>query len=272
MKQISMLKEVEAKVHGPDEELNRLAEALPALPGSSANDTQSQQQRNDLLLQMCHKIEQMSPALEEKIVVLSTTNDILAKQIVRMESSYKYIAEEVSEEARLGSLTHWAYVDKDSKKVSAAAERPRRDVAAANNLAAAAAAVHEGDIAAARSEARREAVAARKTRKEQVDSDFDDRPVPKKTLPRPKKVAVAGPAGEGKLHGLGIVAAPGATTKRRKVEKPTTGESAMSAALNGAVTGATAGRGRGSPRETPVAESSKRKAKAVPIPAPLKKK
>ncbi|KAF1991782.1 hypothetical protein K402DRAFT_367111 [Aulographum hederae CBS 113979] len=261
IKHFSMLKEVEAKVYGPDEELKKLAAAIDKLPHPSASSAQVQQQRQSLFYQMCVNIEQVSPVLDEKIAVLATANQTLAQQLARMESSYPHVATEVSEEARLGSLTHWAYSEKDvPQKKQAVNERPRREVVSTHALARDTAAMHEGDMAAAqRSHDRREAMLARK-RQQPVDSDFDDRPPPKK----PGKTKKLVDATVDKVHGLGI-GAGGVPGKRRKNALPM--ERSISAALAGAGRGA-----GGSPRETPAAEFVKRRPKAPPGPAPLKKK
>ncbi|KAF2401037.1 hypothetical protein EJ06DRAFT_582027 [Trichodelitschia bisporula] len=286
----SMLKEVEAKLHAPDAELRRLASAIEKLPppprnhvplpstnfsilsahnssqgsrgGSVAGgntpllgvpagaESDADRERMHLFYQLNFNIHMMGPILDEKVAVLSTASQTLARQMLRLESSYRHVPDEVSEEARLGSRTHWAYItDKETKKTDATRERERnrRDVAGANNLAAAAAAVHEGDLAAARSEARREAM--KKGRNHHADSDFDDRPArkshAKKRAPEPDPKAV----------GLGIATA--APNKRRKTaatpaEKATPVQRAVA-----------------SPRATPAAEPKKR---AKPNPAPAKKR
>ena len=101
-----------------------------------------------------------------------TAMEGLDKQLARCDSSFPYIANEVSEEARLGSKTHWAYRDRTAdKKATIAAERTRH----ATTHLASTAAIQDAEGAAARSEVRREALAARKQRNNHVDSDFDDR-------------------------------------------------------------------------------------------------
>ena len=114
-------------------------------------------------------------------------------------------------------MTHWAYTTEKptEKKGIIAGERTRR---AANQLAAA-----EGDAAAMRSEARREAVAARKGKNHNLDSDFDDGRAMGKKLQngaRGRKVADTS-------YGLGIPNAPGPPNKRRKIEQSGTGGVAM---------------------------------------------
>jgi hypothetical protein len=297
-----MLKEVEAKLHAPDEELRRLASEIselppppqsinhtqPHFPGLSARnslngsrngsiaggqtplyhlpvstqqsqpeDTEGDRKRQHLYYRLWQNIVTMGPIMDEKIAVLSTANQTLERQLERMHSSYLHIPEEVSEVSRLGDPKHWAYVtDKETKK--SAPERTRRDVANANTLAAAAAAAAAQDDgeAAMRSNARREAVAARKQRAQQVDSDFDDRPVPRKGPGKGRKAV-----DDGKSLGLGIT--NGAGVKRRKLAaSAATGERSMSAALAGTSRG-----GQGSPRETPEVVKPRKK----PGPMPRKK-
>lgn len=322
MRHISMLKEVEAKLAAPNEELKTLCETVErqppvprfsieeytqSLPNTANNSvsgsvdggamqsstmlyyekaaevlndpaqasqlTQEQLDVHRNILNFVNLQATMArsfviQALEEKNSVLLTANKTLEKQLARMESSYPYIATEISEEARFGSMTHWAYADKEEKrKTAATSERTRRDVAAANNLAAAAAAVHEGDMAASRSEARREAMMANKrSRQQHVDSDFDDtRPATKKapTVHRGRKEAT-----DPKVFGLGITNGVNQANKRRKTEKAAA--PAMERSISGALKSAAAG--GASPRETPGADSVRKRARAAPAPAPGRKR
>ena len=157
---------------------------------------------------------------DEKNHVLYTTTDSLDKQLKRCESSYQYIEDEVSEEARLGSMTHWAYSTEKAieKKSMMGSERTRR----ANHLAA------ENDAAAGRSDARRETAAARKGRGQYIDSDFDD--------PRAhgKRAHNGGKSRKGEaVYGLGITNT-GPANKRRKVEQLAMGGVAMGRSISSA--------------------------------------
>lgn len=296
IRHFSMLREVESKLHGPDELIRRYATAITNLPdpararqppqayfpslsahnsvdgsrpgsvlasdntSTSTNaikeNAEADREREALFYNLTMNIAIMAPALDEKIAVLSTANQTLRRQLDRMISSYHHIPDEISEEARLGNPKHWAYVtEKETKKVP---ERPsRREIVGTNTLAAAAAAV-EGEFAS-RSEARREAVAARKGRAQQVDSDFDDRPPPKKGPGKAKKPV---PIEDPKSVGLGIangIAGPG---KRKKVPGGVPMERTASGALSN--------NGKGhqpSPRDTPDVVPKKR---AKPGPAPKK--
>jgi|TARA_R110002003_G_scaffold70_28_gene6573 hypothetical protein len=222
----------------------------------------------------------MIPTLDEKLVVLQATKVTKDKGLMRMHHSYSQLDSEISDEARYGSLTHWAYADKEEKKKGGTThERQRREVASANNLAAAAQHVHDVDSIAAKSEARREAMLANKrSRHHQVDSDFDDRPAkkPQKRKPLPADAALA----DNRNIGLGITSnGAGPHGKRKKTEKalaaamPTA--PAMERSLSGALkaSGGGGGRAGSSPRATPGLEngpSSKRKPRAGPAPAQRK--
>ena len=169
IRHVSMLKEVDAKLHASDEQNFRLAETIDRLPpptrarppphayfpnlsvpnsvdgsrhgsvvGSHASDgtltndgfEAVDRERQALFYNMNANMMAMIPALDEKIAVLSTAHQTLQRQLDRMMSSFIHVADEVSEEARLGNPKHWAYVtDKETKK---APERSRRDVANAN--------------------------------------------------------------------------------------------------------------------------------------------
>lgn len=235
------------------------------LPSSQTALDEPAEKRRHLFYQLRTQLQQMIHVLDEKNHVLTTANDTLARQLSRLDGTIPHIETEISEEARLGSNTHWALPHmKELRKAAAPpqVERSRRDVQAANNLAAAAAAVHEGDIAATRSEARREAMLAKRTRHNNVDSDFDDRTTAKKTqsykVRKVQEVAVesaktAGAGGAPQSH------------KRRRIEKVAAPALERSAsALNGRLA---AGRDLASPRETPAVEVAKKRA-AKPLLAP----
>ena len=210
VRHFTLLKEVDAKACGPEETLGQLtdlalntptpkqrqtsigiglgdtSDASGRVSAATAEDgpTASNQgpvvteapdmARRHLFLNLRFVLSEMLMTLDEKNHVITTANEALQKQILRLDSSFPYIDNEISEEARHGSLTHWAYIDKSNGRVNGAAagERSRREVAAANNLAAAAAALN--DDAAARSESRREAMHAKKHRNHPADLDIDD--------------------------------------------------------------------------------------------------
>ncbi|KAK5174292.1 uncharacterized protein LTR77_001372 [Saxophila tyrrhenica] len=202
-------------------------------------------------------IANMLPNLDEKGVVVSEANRILARQHMRIDSVMPFLEQEISEEARLGSMTHWAYSDNRQKKQATGPSANRRDVAATNSLAAAASAIHESDIAAARTVGAREGREKQKGKsREQLDSDFDDRP--KKTHAKVAKGKPAGPAGLG-------ISANGDPVKKRKVER---GLAAPGMERITSTKGAKAAAKEVS-RSTPSTEPAK---KAKTKPAPLKRK
>ena len=231
---------------------------LPSVGSQTGSaDAQPEPERRRLFGELNKTVREMAPMLDEKIAVLTTANETLKSQLRRMESSYVHVSEEISPEARWGSITHWAYVtDKESKK--SGPERSRRDAAGANSLAAAAAAI-EGDFAASRSEARREAMHAKKSRKQQIDSDFDDAPTRK--IAKTKKVAVTRTDDIRYRVGLGITNGTGGPGKKRKTATAPVMERSISAAIHGRLV---------SPRDTPGADIGKKR-KAAPGPAPKKR-
>ncbi len=338
IRHFTLLKEVDAKVFGPEETLTKLVAAVahapvqktkPVPPPSSiaaenidttsigangpaptataggiaghenqshAGEGETDIVRRNLFFQLRVVVSEMLMTLDEKNHVLSTATEALNKQLARADSSYPYIENEISEEARYGSLIHWAYTDKTSTKGNgtSAGERSRRDVAAANNLAAAAAAVHEGETAVSRSESRREAMLARKQRHTHVDSDFDDgrqqhtgdntaaAKKPQGTA-KVRKVADAPATTNGTPLGLGITngtmsMVSTVSNKRRRIEKPTAatgiGAPGMERSMSTVVQSNGASRaGLVSPRETPAVDGSRKRARGGGAPnAPARKR
>ncbi|KAL9002769.1 MAG: hypothetical protein Q9188_004321 [Gyalolechia gomerana] len=236
--------------------------------------------RRQLFYKLRVYMQEMLPILDEKNHVLSTAGDCLEIQLKRCNSSYRHMDNEISEEARYGSLTHWAYsADKSTdRRGTIAGERSRRDAPAANHLTANAPAVHEAEGAALRSELRREAM-ARKNRNQHLGSDFDDTrgSTGKKShgVGKGRKAVDATPSTNGAIVGLGIANGASATappSKRRKIEKPASGAPVggipMIRAMS-SVYGSNTGPNRGtaaSLRATPVHEPSKKRGRAAAIP------
>lgn len=200
VRHFTLLKEVDAKIYVPEEQLFRLVEAAMNAPhpngeatGSNApasapmstqnsssgitmnNSLQpvptvdethvsvfdpSNLPRRHLFRQTAVKIQEMLVALEEKNHVISTANEALDAQLARIEDVWPYLENEFSDEAKWGSSTHWAYPENRAGK-SSQADRARRDGAAAISAAAQALA----DEAAARSDARKQALQAKKASK-----------------------------------------------------------------------------------------------------------
>ncbi|KAF2465525.1 uncharacterized protein BDR25DRAFT_336943 [Lindgomyces ingoldianus] len=255
-------------------------ELFPADPNNLPPEELAGLKKRQLFFRLRMVIASMLPALDEKLVVLNSAKTTKDKGLARMNSSYPHLDSEISEEARYGSLNHWAYADKEEKKKGGAShERHRREVVSANNLAAAAQIVHDADSIAAKSEARREAMLANKrNRNQHIDSDFDDRPVTKKTQKR-KAVAAdtaaaasAATAAAADSRGIGLgITSNGATQqgKRKKTEKALAAAApAMDRSLSSALQAAgPASRGGTSPRATPGTENGgKRKPRAAPGP------
>lgn len=139
---------------------------------------------------------------DEKNHVISNANEELDRQIVRLDTVFPYITYEISEEARLGSLAHWAYSNKSAAK-AATTERPRRE-----------AVINRPDLtqafeaeAASRSEARREAVLARKQRRAHIDADYEESRSSRKT-------------NSGKSRADHATAEQSVAAKRRRVDRP----------------------------------------------------
>ena len=205
-----------------------------------------------------HKMRQtlagMLATLDEKNHVLNTANDGLDKQLKRCDSSYPYIKDEISEDARDGSMTHWAYTDKTAeKKGMIGAERTRR-------AAVAQAALHEAEGAAVRSSQRREAVADRKRNTHVIDSDFDDTRIGKRAQTNGKGRKAAENA-----VGLGIINNGAPPSKRRKTEKPSAGSFPQGKAM-ASVYGDFSATGRGavsSPKGLSVIDGGKKKGRTT---------
>lgn len=314
----TMLKEVDAKVNGPEELVKELINAALVSPvprrksavrpqatessrsqheaslyttGSADNLVASNSQpqepissqprgypdsadlpRRHLLRNMRVVMSEMLTTLDEKNHVLSTAIDGLDKQLIRCESSYPHIENEVSEEARYGSFSHWAYHEKVAeKKGTTAGERTRREAAAAHQMASV---NHEAEGAALRSELRREAMAARK-RIHHLDSDFDDRQSTAKKPQGPAKGRrVVEPALPASSTGVGLDTTSGSNatappSKRRKIEKPNTGSALGGLPMDrsmSSVYGPTAGSARGNagnPMETPAEEAAKKRGRGA---------
>lgn len=321
-KQITLVKEVEAKVHGPNEKMGEILDQLlqapvpprkqnasagasnattaggvlaltannstsgsanvsmvngasgrhsaqPSLVGSvngdDTTDAESEKARRQLYMNLRMVTAELLPNLDEKNVVLSEATRVLALQQTRLDSVWPHVEGELSEEARMGSMTHWAYSDNRQKtKAAASGAQNRRDVAATNSLAAAASMLHETEIAQARRDAGREATREKTKgkRTEQLgDSDFDDKP--RKAQKVSKKAAANAAA-----TGLGISNGE-PVTKRKKVADKGLGAPGMERTVSGTGKGAKAS--KETPRSTPNAEPTIKKTKGKPGPPPKKK-
>lgn len=308
----TMLKEVDAKIHGPEELLGQLVRGVLSAPlppqkvtllkhnhdairwhnentipfqlrdmarsPTTAPDDGLDLPRRQVLMNLRMVMNEMFTTLDEKNHVISNAVDELNKQLARCNSSFAHISKEISEEARHGSLNHWAYTEKAAeKKGTLAGERTRRDNAGNNqaNLGA----NQETEGFASRSEMRREALAAKKRPHNHLDSDFDDgrssaQTANRKVQPNGKSRKPPDPPMTTNNAAVGLGIASGASSappasKRRKMEKPTVitpigvvpVERAMSSVFG--TNAASARGGAGSPRETPAVESAKKKGRVV---------
>ena len=170
--------------------------------------------------------------MDEKNHVINNANEEIARHIRRVDRIWPNIADEISEEARLGSLKHWAYTETNPTKKQIV-PTTRREAAAASL-----ATLRESE-AAHRSLDRREAVRRQRATAPHVDSDFDDsRPPARKTTTNGKKRAAEAapdPAGLG-ISGAG--AGAGATTgKRKRPEKSVLGGVTMERSISSALGG-----------------------------------
>lgn len=225
--------------------------------------------RRHLFRDTAWKLQEMMVALEEKNHVLLTANDALEKQMRRVDEIWPRLESEFSEEAKWGSSTHWAYVEnrqaQQQAKTNEKAEKSRREAVGALTAAA----QHLAEEAAARSNDRKQAMAAKKNSKAQVaDADVDKgNETGKKTQGggKSRKAAAEPVAPVGLGITTGALAAP-APAKRRKTEAAkasnggTSGERAMSTVFGSG----TAKPKPTSPNETPVPESGPKKRKALP--------
>lgn len=128
--------------------------------------------RRRLYAELRSTLMQMIMPIDEKNHVISNANEELSKHIRRQDEIWPSIADEISEETRLGSLKHWALVDLNPPKKILATARGRDAVLLPDNEVA------------ERSERRREAMALAKKQKtqaalatastaQQLDSDTD---------------------------------------------------------------------------------------------------
>ncbi|QGA17711.1 hypothetical protein EYB26_005386 [Talaromyces marneffei] len=229
----SLLKEVDAKAWALEDNLHQLLlsasdsrpvpfpqnpapivdgevrEYAHALNDPQNAESQESKQRRLLFDRIRHTLSDLMLTADEKNHVLTNANEELDHQLYRLKEVHPFISNEVSEEARLGSLTHWAYSNRATAKAAAkttTTERPRRE--AASSTSQFAQGLHEVDVAPHRSEARRD-TAGRNRRRNPVDSDFDE------TRPGQRKGAAKSRAGDG----ADATTAP-VPKRRRVVDKP----------------------------------------------------
>ncbi len=246
-------------------------------------DSQANLARRQLFLNLRYVLNEMLMTLDEKNHVISTANEALQKQLARADACFPYIDNEISEEARLGSLSHWAYIEKTNGRTNGTTnERPRRDLTTANSVAATLAAMND-EGTATRSESRRETLLARKQRNQTTgDSTMPD-VAPGRHRDVSTNQSVAGGAGAkkggasarprktGETQGATgqpvtpVVAASGIgpPNKRRRVEKSVASRTPAArepSILDAADTTGAGGRAdAASPRATPAADSGRKR-------------
>ncbi|KAI1506117.1 hypothetical protein F5X99DRAFT_124521 [Biscogniauxia marginata] len=227
--------------------------------------------RRQLFRSTAYKIQEMLVSLEEKNHVISTANEALSKHLARINDVWPHLEGEFSDEAKWGSTTHWAYPENRANRANQA-ERSRRDGAATITAAA----QQVAEEAAARSDARKQAMNARKGLKNHhQESDLDDHDNKQKGEPT-KKAHNSSKGRKGAEAaapvGLGITTGPSANgnppSKRRKVENnkaTTNGGQPMERAISSALgsNAANAKTKNASPRATPAPEPAKKR-KALP--------
>ena len=309
MRHFTLLKEVDAKIFAPEEDLGRLVDAALNAPlperklapvdqhnnlGPTSAPMSAQNSANGSLLNghstsveptpdvveavsganpaydpvnlprrqlfqhVAFTMSNMLVSLDEKNHVISTAAEALNKQLARIDDCFPHIEDEISEEARYGSTTHWAYPENRTHK-SGSGGSSRRDLAVVNNLSAAA--QHLVDEAAARSDARKQALAAKKSNKHHIESDFDDhhdaRHKDKRAHGKIRKTV------DGFGVGLGITNGAGSHSnapKRRKVDKGLHGGVGMDRALSGVFgPNGTTSKKAASPRDTPPGDGPKKR-------------
>jgi len=296
VRHFTLLKEVDAKVYAPEEQLHRLvgevlstplpnpetqhnslittaaASAQGSVNGSAINgyaesgvdvDTpnpavydRANFTRRQRFQETVMTMSNMLVALDEKNHVISTAWEALNKQLGRIDDVMPYLDNEISEEARYGSTTHWAYPENRVVKTHSGGGS-RKEIVNVNTLSAAAQLMV--DEAAARSDARKQALLEKRKGRQPVESDFDDHDRHRKSQGG-SKVRKPGDSGSG----LAIAnATNGNPSKRRKVEKGPMGGIGMERSHSGVFGGAGKGK-NASPRSTPNPEGKKRSRVAAP--------
>lgn len=122
--------------------------------------------RRRMYAELRQNLMQMIMPLDEKNHVINNANEELSRHIRRQDEIWPHIADEISEETRLGSLRHWALIDLNPTKKAVATNARGRE------------ALNPDNEVAERSERRREAMALAKSKKtaaQLLDSDAEAR-------------------------------------------------------------------------------------------------
>lgn len=255
----TMLKEVDAKIYGPEEQLKRLIATIPSSNFSQDDPTDTARRQHFHAARFI--MSDMLGSLDEKNHVISTANEDLDRLLARCESAWPLIEQEISEEARWGRLDHWAYTDRMMEKKPTA--NPERTTRRGDMISAAAAAAAELEAAVMRSDTRAGKVQRRTAHAAAGhDSDLDIRKKTTQSHKRKPHDVTTAPNGAG----LGISQSSSQASKRRRIEKPlpiaANGGVFMEKSLSG-VFGSSGRNVPGSPREGSVADAGRKKGKAA---------
>ncbi|KAI9741392.1 MAG: hypothetical protein M1834_003109 [Cirrosporium novae-zelandiae] len=202
--------------HSTTQDVNPISRLRLAVEKEPLEDLKPFKNLRDL---MCN----MMTTLDEKNHVLMTANSALNKHLVRLDEILPHVENEIAEEARLGSLAHWAYLDKLTAKGNGNSTGERtRNTGRAHHSPVGNNTTHDHE-AVSRSETRREALARK--RNHNGDPDFDNHGSHTKRTTGASKarkgieataVAASGQAGPATTN---TTTAP-APVKRRRIEKP----------------------------------------------------
>jgi hypothetical protein len=249
--------------NGLNRSVNSVPDAIDSYDPADAAWDPANIPRRQLFRQCALTMQEMLVPLDEKNHVISTMNEALNKQLSRLDDCFPHVEQEISEEARYGSDKHWAYTE---TRIAKPNDKSRKETGnqVTNGHAPSV------DEAAARSDARKQALLAKKGRTHATESDFDDHHDRHKGEPSRKvhgnskkgrPLDVASSAGLGATNGMNGNHPP----KRRKIEKGVAGGAVMERSLSGIYgTNGVVSKGKiNSPSETPVPEAAKRKAKSA---------
>ncbi|EPS41940.1 hypothetical protein H072_4108 [Dactylellina haptotyla CBS 200.50] len=134
IRHFTLLREVDAKASGPEDLLrSSIKQSLGLLPLASTSDLSadlaqnhisidedghaadapqddtSEQDRRARLHHVRLLISDLLLTLDEKIHVISTASEALAKHLVRIDDAYETVAQEIDPVVRDGNPAHWAY-------------------------------------------------------------------------------------------------------------------------------------------------------------------
>ena len=302
VRHFTLLKEVDAKIFAPEETLFQLLDdalntPVPDIPRQQNTDASNSAvanahrhanasifglfqpppmdppevfdpanlPRRKLFHETAMKIQELLVSLEEKNHVIATANDVLNKQLARIEEIWPHLEAEFSDEAKWGSTTHWAYIDnrQQQKANEKQAERSRRDGAAALSAAAEKLAEDAASRGSGKQGAGKKGGAGKNAGNDDTDKNQDSAGTGKKGAGAKSRK----PLPDSQPVGLGISNAGSGTTasKRRKTENAKSNGGTPTERAMSTVYGSGAKQRTTSPRETPAPEGGTgKKRKALP--------